>query len=375
MCYDVVAKQIQTEVITMDYINHNTSLRTNKHLNLEERFYLEKRTSLGASISSIAHELGRSRTTLYTELKHGSCVQIKQGKARLMYKAECGQAHYEQSRKGSFNTLKAGIIEPFLSWVETKVQQEQWSIDAAVGFANVNRLFARSEMVCTKTLYNYLHQDILAFKPINLPLVLRRSTRKHHSRQHKRELGKSIDLRDESIQDRTEFGHWELDTVRGIKDKLDEVIVSLLERKSRLYVALRCPSAKAVDVKETLENWLSTFPHAANLSSVCKTITVDNGREFADIAQLEHDNLEIFFAHPYSAWERGSNERHNGLLRRFIPKGTPIKSVSNATLQRAIRWCNNLPRKLLNYKTPQDVFLEEVRQIVDLERVQFDIAI
>lgn len=128
-------------------------------------------------------------------------------------------------------------------------------------------------------------------------------------------------------------------------------------------------------MKETLENWLSTFPHAVNLSSVCKTITVDNGREFADIAQLEHDNLEIFFAHPYSAWERGSNERHNGLLRRFISKGTPIKSVSNATLQRAIRWCNNLPRKLLNYKTPQDAFLEEVRQIVDLERVQFDIAI
>ena len=85
--------------------------------------------------------------------------------------------------------------------------------------------------------------------------------------------------------------------------------------------------------------------------------------------------LSIYFARPYSAWERGSNERHNGLLRRCIPKGLPIKAVSEETIQRTLQWCNNLPRKLLNYRTPLDVFLEEVNKIVDLDTVQFHIAI
>ena len=107
-------------------------------------------------------------------------------------------------------------------------------------------LFVRNEMVSTKTLYNYLHEGLLRIKPMDLPLVLRRSTRKH-----KKNLGKSIDLRDESILTREEFGHWELDTVRGIKDKHDEVIISLLERKTRAYVTLRSPSAKAADIKKT----------------------------------------------------------------------------------------------------------------------------
>ena len=98
-------------------------------------------------------------------------------------------------------------------------------------------------------------------------------------------------------------------------------MISLIERKSRLYVALRCPLARAGDVKETLETWLSTFRNNVELRLLCKTITADNGLEFADISDLEDEILSIYFARPYSAWERGSNERHNGLLRRFIPKG------------------------------------------------------
>ena len=87
-----------------------------------------------------------------------------------------------------------------------------------------------------------------------------------------------------------------------------------------------------------------------------KTITADNGLEFADISDLEDEILSIYLARPYSAWERGSNERHNGLLRRFIPKGKRIESISEHTLRRTLHWCNNLPRKILHYKIPQEVF-------------------
>ena len=259
----------------MDYINHNTTLRTNKHLNLEERFYVEKRIAASDSVTVIATVLGRSRTTIYTELKRGSVVQIRQGKTRLVYLADSGQLTYAQQRLGSFNTMKLCFIESFILWIEEKVFKEHWSFDAAVGYAKRHCIFTRNEMVCTKTLYNYLHQGLLGVKAIDLPLVTRRSLRKSVSSKYKRELGKSIELRDATIETREEFGHWEIDTVRGAKDKTDDVLISLIKRKSRLYIALRCPSARSHDVIETLETWLSTFKNNMELGLLCKTITAD----------------------------------------------------------------------------------------------------
>ena len=107
--------------------------------------------------------------------------------------------------------MKAVAIEAFLAWIESKIVKDRWSLDAAVGYAIRNHLFARDAMVSTKTLYNYVHQGILQIAPINLPLMVRRSTRKARTRKHKKHRGKSIDLRDESILHRKEFGHWELE--------------------------------------------------------------------------------------------------------------------------------------------------------------------
>ena len=118
--------------ITMDSINHNTSLRTNKHLSYEERFFIEKQLQAGVSKTAIANALGRSRTTIQSEIQRGSVEQIKAGKRVLMYLADYGQLNYEKTRQGSFNTRKAGIISPFLTWVEEQVLVHKWSLDAAV---------------------------------------------------------------------------------------------------------------------------------------------------------------------------------------------------------------------------------------------------
>ena len=216
--------------------------------------------------------------------------------------------------------MRVGAIESFINWIESKGLDDHWGFNAAVRYAKYKSLFMRNEMVCTKTLYNYLHKGVLGIKAIDLPLVVQRSQRKSIFRKHKRELGKSIELRDPNIETREEFGHWELDTVCGTKDKTDHISISLLERKSRLYMTLRCPSARDDDVKETLHKWLNTFKDV-NISYLCKTITADNGLEFSKISDLENETLSIYFARPYSAWERRLNERHNGLLRRCIPKG------------------------------------------------------
>ena len=102
----------------MDSVNHNTSLRTNKHLSYEEHFFIEKQLQVGVSKTAIANALGRSRTTIQSEIQRGSVEQIKAGKRVLMYLADYGQLNYEKTRQGSFNTRKAGIISPFLTWVE-----------------------------------------------------------------------------------------------------------------------------------------------------------------------------------------------------------------------------------------------------------------
>ena len=101
----------------------------------------------------------------------------------------------------------------------------------------------------------------------------------------------------------------------------------------------------------------------SKITFICKTITSDNGLEFSKIHELETKHLKIYFAHPYSAWERGSNEKHNGLLRRFIKKGTPIRDIPVKTLKRYTQWCNELPRRILNYKTPNEVFFYEIKKL------------
>ena len=344
----------------MDHNNHNTKSRTNKHLNGEERFYIAKQHQAGDSIRAIARSLGRSPSTISNELKRGTVEQIQQGRKVMSYLNEAGQSAYERSREASKKQYKLLKVSPFIEWVERKVLKDHWSFDAAVGYAITNHLFLPSQMVCTKTLYNYLRLGLINVKALDLPLLLKRSTKKLHTRKHKRALGRSIDERPASVDERTEFGHWELDSVRGIKDKEDDILLTLVERKSRLYVVLRCASAKADDVKETLKEWLLSVQSELPLHKVCRTITADNGREFASISELEALGIQVYYAHPYSAWERGSNERHNGLLRRCIPKGTPIKSVPESVLKRSVAWCNTLPRKILGYESPLNAFKRDL---------------
>lgn len=101
--------------------------------------------------------------------------------------------------------------------------------------------------------------------------------------------------------------------------------------------------------------------YTTNFDKIFKTITSDNGSEFADLPLIVKDvNTGIYYTHPYSSFERGTNERTNGLIRRFIPKGKAISSVSDKTIQYVQNWCNNLPRKILGYRTPEECFQEEL---------------
>lgn len=147
-------------------------------------------------------------------------------------------------------------------------------------------------------------------------------------------------------------------TVIGKKTK-DQALLTLTERKTRKEIILRVTAKDSLSVSEVISQLKVSYGN--RFSKVFKTITADNGSEFADLGlSVEKDLTEVYFTHPYTSCERGTNERHNGLIRRFIPKGRPISSVADETITYVENWRNHLPRKILNYRTPEECFQIEL---------------
>ncbi len=333
---------------------NTTSQRKFKHLSAFERGKISALLDEGLTPGAIATALGRHRSTITREIKRGTTTQLdSELKSYERYYPETGQAVYEKNRASCRRKSRFHSVTDFLNWAEDKMRKDKWSPDVVVGFARLHGLYDREAMVCTKTLYRYIDLNWLAIRNIDLPLKTRRKPRKSRP-VAKRMKGRSIDERPIAVEGREEFGHWEIDTVKG-KRSGDKALLTLTERKTRLHLVLPLESNCTEEVDKAIEQ--VTQPLGSLRRYVFKSITADNGSEFST---LDQSGLEIYFAHPYSAWERGTNERHNGLTRRFIPKGKPIKSFTLDYIQRAEAWANNLPRKILGYRTPLDLFQEEI---------------
>lgn len=159
-----------------------------------------------------------------------------------------------------------------------------------------------------------------------------------------------ITERPAGAENRSRLGHWEGDTVEGSHKQ--SFLVTLVDRKSRYGVVGKALDKSSATVNAVIQQMLGRLPEGLR-----RTGTLDNGTEFSAFAQLEEQlNMTLYFAHPYSPWERGSNEQFNGLLRMFLPKGTDFRSVSDKRLAEIESMLNNRPRKCLNYRTPIEVF-------------------
>ena len=220
-------------------------------------------------------------------------------------------------------------------------------------------------MVCTKTLYNYIDLGLLDIFNADLPMKLRRNTKSYRVKKHKKNLGKSIAERPTYISEREEFGHWEIDTVVGQKSNNDCVLLTILERKTRNAIIQRIEAKTAEAVTKALTRIRDIY--GKQFSKVFKSITGDNGSEFAELSKLEDiTDTKIYFTHPYSSFEKGTNERHNGLIRRFIPKGKRISNYNQNDIAFIKEWMNTLPRKILNYHTPEELFEMHLDEIYAL---------
>lgn len=183
--------------------------------------------------------------------------------------------------------------------------------------------------------------------------------------------GESIEQRPEEIDEREEFGHWEGDTVYSGKGKrkTTRALLTLTERKTRKEIIIAIPNRKAETVVKALDA-LERKLGARRFRAIFKSITFDNGTEFAAEEELERScvnkrlpRTKVYFCHPYSSWERGTNENTNGMIRRRFPKGTNFAAVTNAQIAQAENWINNYPRKILGYKSSEIVFRECLREL------------
>ena len=185
----------------------------------------------------------------------------------------------------------------------------------------------------------------------------------HHKRREKRKFGKNrvrikdqvnISQRPQHVELRLEVGHWEGDLMIGIGQK--SAIGTIVERKTRYTFIVKIENRKSITVTQQFAQILNTLP-----KYILKSMTYDNGLEMANHKWLANNTgMDIFFANPYSSWERGTNENTNGLIRRFFPKGTDFNKITIEQLKQAQHSLNNRPRKILAYKTPNEIMNQEI---------------
>lgn len=230
--------------------------------------------------------------------------------------------------------------------------------------------------VSVTTIYSYIKKGLfLQITQVDLPRHGKHKQGykkvKTKDDQARASAGDSIEQRPPEVESREEFGHWEGDTVYSGKGKCKttSALLTLNERKTRKDIIIGIPNRKAETVVKALDA-LERKCGARRFRAIFKSITFDNGSEFSAAEELERSAVnktiprtKIYFCHPYSSWERGSNENANSMIRRRHPKGTDFSKVSAAEIAATEEWINNYPRKIFGYKSSEVMFRECLREI------------
>lgn len=350
----------------MGYTEFTTNEKKRSHLSRSERDIIERKLHEKVPRAEIARLLGRDKSTIKREIARGSIMQIRRNRYEsknpdvpelIEYKAyfaEVGQREYDKHRRNCGSKSKMAKCIEMVRFVEDKIfSQEKWSPDAAIGYAKSQGMF--EETFTTKTFYNWIDDGTVLVKNIDLPLKTRRRAKRPRM-ERKRKLGKSIEERPVEVEERKEFGHWEGDGIVGKEQQ--GFLISLVERKTGVGFLFNVGDKKDDKIVQVLDKLQEQY--GSSFSQIFKTITFDNGSEFAASAEMERGGRsKVYYAHPYSSFERGTNENWNGIVRRFIPKGSGFECLKGDSVDRIAYYINTLPRKRFGYKTPLQMWEEE----------------
>lgn len=324
------------------------------YMRYDERIRLEEKLRYKVPIAQIARELGFSRKAIYDEIKRGRYLHTCDYWDEWRYSAEKGQAVQDRNRQNKGRSLKIGKDRALAAFLEEKILREQCSPAVALELA---RREGFRTSICLQTLYNYIEAGL--FVRLTNADLLEKPKRKKKAEQESRVVHPdlpSIENRPAAIADRSEYGHWEMDLVVGPQEGSGATLLTLTERKTRQELIFKLPDKRACSVRAVFDKLERTTP---DFYQRFKTITTDNGPEF-----LEHDLLvksvlggkrfTVFYCHSYAAWEKGTNEVHNRMIRRWFPKGTDFAKISQRKIKAVEYWMNHYPRKILGWKMPAE---------------------
>jgi IS30 family transposase len=351
----------------MNLINNTTNSKKNKYLTEQERYKIEALKKIKLSNAEIAVQIGKSERTIRREIARGKIKLLNSDLTeRYEYCADVAHRKYLEKAANKGPGLKIGHDHKLAGYIEDKIINDKQSPDAVIGRIKEEGLRYET-MICTKTVYNYIDKEVF----LNLSNKHLWIKRKGYKRKHKKisrvalnnTITRNIDERPEEINSRENIGHWEMDCVvsgRGSK----AVLLVLTERKSRKNLIFKMKDKTQKSVGKVLDKL--ERKHRYKFKKIFKSITMDNGCEFVNQEIIEKSMLTkmkrttAYYAHPYSSWERGSNENANKIIRRFIPKGSDISKYTDKEIKRVEYWINNYPRKILKYKTSMEVYEKDI---------------
>ena len=309
------------------------------HLSQNERYQIFALMKAGLNQTQVALTLGRSKSTISREIQRNSGLKGYRPKQASL-KSEVRALGSRNAKKVSVDTLKSAF----------DLVRQEWSPEQIAGTMNISH----------ETVYRHVYADKDCGGKLFMHLRSQKKRRKRYAsgRQRRGQIPnrRSIHERPAVVDLRLEVGHWEGDTVIGARHK--QAIVTLVERKSGYAKLFKVKNKTAELVSAAMIKSLKPF------DGLVDTITLDNGKEFADHQRVDLElGSTIYFADPFASWQRGTNENNNGLLRQYIPKDRPLSTVTKEELKMIENKLNHRPRKRLGFRTPHEVFYESLNRV------------
>lgn len=321
-----------------------------------DRLIIERLYNRGESFRSIASFIGFSLSSVHAEIQHGLYPHMGAETTRrpCHYSAQIAQDYADWQATSKGTSVKLDHNHEYANYVSSRILQG-YSPDQITGTLRKSGEWT----VSTPTLYRYIDKGFIpGVTSENLAEKPKRKRHYCHVKASRAPKGKSIERRPAEVESRATFGHWELDSVVGKAKGTSESVLVLTERKTRYEIILKALNKTSSAVLDILESTFSNYP-----KQMFKTITVDNGSEFQGLLALETSDLSVYYCHPYTSCERGSNERNNRIIRRFFPKGKSLRCVTQADCDNVSSRINDMPRKILGYATARQLFESELSKI------------
>lgn len=343
-------------------------MRRFKHLTRTDRLRIESLLRVGTPCSRISDELGVHRSTIYYEIKKGTYTHRNSDwTEEERYSADLADMRTKQAETAKGAQLKISNDRKLADFIERRISVDRYSPAAVLGEIQAKGLAFSVTIKSPNTIYSYIDKGVfLNLTNKDLPVRGDKKRSYHKVKPIKRPpRGESIENRPKDIKDRNSFGHWEMDTVVSSRAS-NKALLVLTERLTRREIIRLLPDKTTASVVRALD--MIELGLGGSFRQIFRTITCDNGMEFTDAKGIERSvdggaRTKTYFCHPYSSYERGSNENANKLVRRWQPKGTSFENLTDEQVQSLEDWVNRYPRRIHGWRSAEDLFLDQLALI------------